>query len=274
MGGGKSPSQPQAISVTIRSTVPYSSYAIFLTGAVLEAAICWRIVKGRLWRYYPVFTAYIAYVIAQSGAGFLAIRYAPSSYPAWYWVTGITNIFLRFLLIWEVFRLTFPETSPLRRILSRQSAVKSLALITVLTALLWAVESYDKSHSVYLATERSFGFVQAVLILGVVTLARYYQLHLGRNLWGIAVAFGLYCSLSTVAAAGLELARLIFFPYWYLLSPLSFVAMLGIWTWAVWTYAPNRALGTDGTIDPTRDLGVWSENWGRAVSTIRKVSNP
>src|ERR1700747_1577661 len=133
MGGGKSPPQPHANSVTIPRTVPYSSYFIFFIGAAFEAAICWRIAEGKLWRHYPVFSVYIAYVIAQSGIGFLAIRYAPSSYPAWYWDTGIANIFLRFLLIWEVFRLTFPETSPLRRNLSRPIVVKALALITVLT---------------------------------------------------------------------------------------------------------------------------------------------
>ena len=254
--------------------MPLSSYLIYFSGVALEVAIFWRLAKAQLWRYYPVFTTYVAYVIAQSVSEFFVHRYAPGLYPGWYWITGIANIFLRFLLVWEVFRLTFPKNSPLRRILSRKVVVEVLSLTTVLTGLLWAIETYDKSHSVYLATERSFGFVQAVLILGVLTLARYYHLQLGRNLWGIAVAFGLYCSLSTVAAAALELARLTFFPYWYLLSPLSFVSMLGIWTWAVWTYAPNQVLGADGLTDPARDLGAWSENWGRAVSTVRKVSNP
>lgn len=241
---------------------------------MLEVTIFWRLAKGRLWRNYPLFSSYIAYVFAQSSVGFLALRYAPSFYPMSYWLTGIVNILLRFLLIWEVFNLTFPKNSPLRRIVSRQAAVELLALLTVSTALLWAIQTYGRSHSVYLATERSFGFVQAILILAVLTLVRYYHLQLGRNLWGIAVGFGLYCSLSTVGSAALELAHWTLFPYWYLLSPLSFVAMLGIWTWAVWTHAPNPGWGAEGIIDPTGDLGAWTESWGRAVSTVRKVSNP
>jgi hypothetical protein len=254
--------------------VPVSSYVIFFSAVTLELALAWRLAKGKLWSKYPLFAFYVAYVITQGVLGFALLRYAPSVYPTWYWRSGIANILLRFLLIWEVFRHTFPQTSPLRRLVSRQAFVEVSALIIVLTGMLWAVETYGKSHSVYLAMERSFGFVQAALILAVLSLARYYHVRVGRNLWGISIAFGMYCSIATVASAIVDLVRSTFFPLKYLLTPLSFVAMLAMWTWAMWDYAPNPPLADSTLMDPALESGQWSENWGRAVSTIRKVSNP
>jgi hypothetical protein len=187
--------------------VPHLSYYIFFSGLALEAILAYRLVGERLWRHYPLFTLYLAYVIAQSLIGFAILQGAPNSYPVWFWRSGIVHICLRFLVIWEVFRQTFPKTSPLRALVSRQSTVGALALVTVLTGMLWAIQTYGKSHSVYLAMERSFGFVQAMLILAVLTLARYYRLPVGRNIWGIAVAFGMYSSVSTAASGLVDLMR-------------------------------------------------------------------
>lgn len=254
--------------------MPHLSYIIFYLGVALELLLAWRLLAERLWQRYPLLALYIIYVVAQGLIGFAILQRAPGIYAAWFWSTGIVHICLRFLVVWEVFRHTFPKTSPLRQMVSGQSTAGAIALITVLTGMLWAVQTYGKSHSVYLAMERSFGFVQAVLVLAVLTLARYYHLRVGRNIWGIAVAFGMYCSLSTAASALADLVHSSFFTFWYLLNPLSFVAMLGVWTWAVWIYAPNPLAAEGALIDPAADFGRWSEDWGRAVSTVRKVMNP
>lgn len=260
--------------------MPLSSYLILFSGFALEITLVWRLAKERLWREYPLFALFLVFVIAQGSVGFAVLRYAPSAYPVWYSRTGVAHVLIRFALVWEVFRHTFPKESPLRHMLSKKALVELLAIITLATGMLsavgmlWVIQTYGKSHSMFLAMERSFGFVQAVLILAILAIARYYHVSLGRNLWGIAVALGAFCSLSTAASAITDFARSTFFPLWYFLSPVAFVAMLAVWTWAMWDYAPNPAPDTDALIDPAQDFGRWSENWGRAVSTVRKVSNP
>jgi hypothetical protein len=127
---------------------------------------------------------------------------------------------------------------------------------------------------VYRALDRSFGFAQAVLILLVLTVARYYQVQLGRNVWGMAVAFGMYSSLSTANSAFVDVFHS-FFPYWALLGPLSLVVMLTMWTWAVWTFYPNPVMVPVGEVaDNARDLRQWADNWGQTVTSVRKVMNP
>jgi hypothetical protein len=244
------------------------------SGAALEALLVWRLIEGGMFRHYRYFSLYVAYVVFQNIALFAVFYLAPGDYPEWYWGSGAVHMCFRFLLVWEVFRQTFPKTSSLYRMVSRQAALGSIALISISTGMLWAIQNYSKSHSVYLAMERSFGFVQAVLILAILSLARYYHLAVGRNIWGIAVGFGMYSSLSTAASALMDLMRSSFFPYWYFLSPLSFVVMLGMWTWAVWIYAPNQFATANEIIDPAGDAGRWADNWGRAVSTARKVLHP
>jgi hypothetical protein len=55
---------------------------------------------------------------------------------------------------------------------------------------------------------------------------------------------------------------------------LSLVAMVSMWTWAVWVYAPNPAMIVDESADHADAARQWSEDWGRTVSGIRKVMNP
>lgn len=183
------------------------------SGAAFETLLVWRLVKGGMLRHYPYFSFFVGYVVTQYIVGVAILRFAPAAdYAAWYWGSGAVNACLRFLVVWEVFRHTFPKTSPLHRMVSRQATLGTIALITISTGMLWAIQTYSKSHSVYLAMDRSFGLVQAVLILAILTLARYYHLPLGRNIWGIAVAFGMYSSLSAAASALIDIVRTPFFP--------------------------------------------------------------
>jgi hypothetical protein len=146
-----------------------------------------------------------------------------------------------------------------------------LGMIVFLAALSWGAKNYKISHSVYFASERTLGFCQAFLILAILLFARYYNLHLGRNLWGVAIGFGLFSSFSIVNFALIDLVPS-FFRYSQLLTPFGFVSMLGVWTWAMWTYSPNQAV-TDGPLDHS-DIERWSEDWGRTLSSIRRVTRP
>jgi hypothetical protein len=251
-----------------------ASYVVFLLGLVLEVALICRLLFSRLWRHYPYFFSYVAFFVAQTLVLFLILRTAPRDYAPWYWRTGMLNLLMRFFVIGEVFRQAFPADSPLRRVVSGRFAAAILFVGTLLTGMLWGIEAYGKSHSLYLALERSFGFAQAILILMVLIVARYYQVQLGRNVWGIAVAFGMYSSLDTANSAFVDIMHS-FFPYWQVLGPLILVVMLAMWTWAVWGYYPNpEQAGLAEGANHAGDLREWADGWGRTVSTVRRVINP
>jgi hypothetical protein len=254
----------------ILGTVSNASYLIFVLGLVFELALVYRFFRGGTWRRYPYAFAYVVLVVVQTAALYAVFYWARSVYVPWYLNSGIVNLWARFLIVWEVFRHTFPARSSLRRMILGGFAAAVLLAGTLLAAMSWGILNYGKSHSLYRALDRSFGFSQAVLILLVLIVARYYRVQLGRNIWGIAVAFGMYSSLSTANSAFVDVMHS-FFPYWQLLSPLSLTVMLGMWTWALWSCAPNPALADDIAVG---DVNRWSEDWGRTLSTVRKVMNP
>jgi hypothetical protein len=199
---------------------------------------------------------------------------SPSAYRTLYWVTDVFDVGLRFLIVWEVFRHTFPKGSALHRVVSKGFGIIALSLLILSVGTLWTYEAYVRFHSLYPALERSFGFAQAVMILGILLAARYYDVLLGRNIWGIAIAFGAWSSISTVTNAMIDLRHSLFLPYLQLLKPLTVVATFVVWIWAVWIYEPNPAIETGHSEALSSGLAQWTEGWDQATSTVRRVIHP
>lgn len=244
------------------------------TGVALQLFLLWRLSRGGMWRIYGGFSLFALWLLLRSLTLYITQGLmSPGAYRTIYWETDFADMVLRFLLVWEVFRHTFPEGSGLHKIVSKGFTVAAFGLVIFSVGTVWSYEAYSRFHSVYPVIERSFGFAQAVMILGLLLTARYYGVQLGRNLWGIAVAFGAWSSLSTANNAMIDL-RHSFLPYWQLLLPLSCVAMFAVWVWAVWVYAPNPALATPDLPDLSAHLNKWTEDWNQANSTVRRVIHP
>jgi hypothetical protein len=195
-------------------------------------------------------------------------RIGPELYATYYWNTETLGVALRCLVVWELFRHAFPSGSGLRRTVSRGFGVVAVGLLVFTVGALWSYEAYARLRSMNLTLDRSFGFAQSIFILIILLTARYYGVQLGRNLWGIAVGFGAWISMSTVNYAMFDLMGS-FFPYWRFLRPLSFVGLLAVWTWALWRASPRPYL-SDGTV-PAADLDNWTEHWNRTQSSLRRV---
>jgi hypothetical protein len=253
--------------------VPAISVAILYSGVALECVLAWRLVKQRLWCSYPWFALLVLWVLARTAALFAVQRLAPDSYASFYWGTDAVDVGLRFLVVGEVFRQTFPAAGALRAALFKGFVVAALLLTIFAVGTFWSLHVYTQSRSIHLAFERSFSFAQAMMTLGTLMVARYYGLRLGRNVWGIAIAFGAWISLNTANNAIVDL-QYAFIPYWQILRPLSFVAMLAIWTWALWSYAPNPAIMPEFSRAPEAELARWAQSWSRTLTSIRRVIQP
>jgi hypothetical protein len=243
------------------------SAAILFTGIAIEVCLVWRLLRGGLWREYAFLFFVVLFIVFRT---FLFFAFLPTEYPALYWRTNAIDVALRFLVVWEVFRHVFPRGSALSTLLSRGFAVFAAMMVTFALGTFWSYWIYAESQSLWAALERSFGFAQAVMTLGILLAARMYGLPVGRPIRMIAMAFGAWASLATVNNAMIDLVRS-FFPYWQVVRPLSFVVMLAAWTWAVWkdVPAPQPAVGEQ----PVRaeELSAWTEEWNRTLSSVRRV---
>jgi hypothetical protein len=255
-----------------------SAFALVLVilSAALEVCLVWRLLRAGLVSRYPYYSFYVFCVVLRT-ATLHAIqwygidRIPPDVYASYYWNTESIGIALRCLVVWEVFRHAFPPGSPLNKIAAKGFGVIAVGLfifaIGTLGAL-WSYQAYVKLHSLYPALDRSFGFVQSAFILAILLAVKSYGIRLGRNLWGIAVGFGAWISLSTLNNAAIDLTHS-FYPVLQFLRPLSFVGLLSAWTWALWEVSPLPA--DDHRSIPIVELDTWTENWNRTQSSWRRV---
>ncbi len=245
------------------------SFAICVTALSLEVCAVLLLLRNSLWRKYPFLFAYAIWVLGANSTIFVTDLFFRRDYPIVYWHIDSADIVLRLLVVFEVFRQTFPKNSGLNRTLSKGLGIMALALLMFGCLTFWGYQNDASLRSFHLALERSFGFVQAIMILGTLVMARYYGVSVGRNIRGIAFAFGGWVSISTANSAMLDLTNSfrVFGDYF---RPVSFVLMLIVWVWALWVYEPNPPIIESGEVE----LSQWTENWNRTISTARTLIRP
>jgi hypothetical protein len=252
----------------------FVSDAICVSAIRLEFVTVLLLLRKRLWREYSFFFAYAIWLlIGNSAILFTFLHFPidrfPGVYPTVYWNIDSIDVVLRFVVVWEVFHQVFPKSSGLNKTLSKGLGTVALGLLVFGCGSFLVYQNYTGPRSIHLALDRSFGFVQAVMILGTLLVARYYGVKCGRNIRGIALAFGAWVSISTATNAMADLASS-FVTYWYYLRPLSFVAMITVWIWALWVYEPNPPIMESESLELER----WSEDWNRTISTARTIIRP
>ena len=173
------------------------SLMICVTAVALELGALLLLLRKRLWRVYPFLFIYILWLLMGNTSLLVTDLRFHSLYPIFYWHTDSIDVVLRFLVVWEVFHQTFPKSSGLNRSLSKGLGIIAFGLLVLACAMFLGYQSYAGLRSIHLALDRSFGFVQAVMILGTLLTARYYGVTCGRNVRGIALAFGGWVSIST-----------------------------------------------------------------------------
>jgi hypothetical protein len=245
------------------------SHVICVVAISLEVCAVLLLLYHRLWREYAFFFTYAIWVLTANSALFLTDLYRRANYPVVYWHVDSVDIVLRLLVVFEVFRQTFPKNSGLNRTLSKGLGIIALVLLMFGCLTFWGYQNDASLRSFHLALERSFGFVQAIMILGTLVMARYYGVSVGRNIRGIAFAFGGWVSISTANSAMLDLTNSfrVFGDYF---RPVSFVLMLIVWVWALWVYEPNPPIIESGEVE----LNQWTQDWNRTISTARTLIRP
>lgn len=204
-------------------------------GTLLQAALLLRLVTWRAWRDYPWFFSFMAILSVR----LFLIHYqdwtkilSGPDYAYWYWTTSILAAAFWFPVSLEAFRDIFGRGTVL-------SQVAGIVLIGSMAALaLWYLYGAGFPGLYRLPdVQQKAALTIAVWVVVLVFLAGYYRIPVKRNAWGIILGLGLFTSVSVINFAGRGLEQT-FYPVFQFVQPASWVATLGIWTWALWSRSP------------------------------------
>ena len=242
-------------------------YLNVLFGVLLQILIFWRAVRKALWRQYPLFYTYLLYTAFWSLIGSLPPVIRHPAYAQIYWFSYLIAAFLRLAITAEAHRHIFPAGSPLR---NRLNIIVLLSL-TLLGFLFWS-SNVPVGASLLLDSARKLAISAAVWCFILLGLAHYYGVRMGRNIWGMLIGLVTFLGSEFFHLAAMDLLPSSRVVLGYI-HPLAFVAMLMVWTFALWDYYPNPRPALDESVSH-RLLSAWHDRWAAIPHVLRKAVKP
>src|SRR6267143_1410208 len=240
---------------------------IWWCAIALEAALLWRGATSQLLKKYPLVYAYIGCVLLIEILRFCCYRFAPNSYPSFYWNSELVTIAASYGVIFEIFRQALRHSLGVARI------AQELLLVVFVIALTYAAS--DLLHGGLASVPRATAdlgryllYVEGALLFVMLWLFGRYRISFGRNLLGLTVGYSLSVALDVVNLAFLStpghessvgLRKLI---------PLTHLITLVIWCASLWSSQPEPLPPAERAID--RDYALLAAKTRAALAHLSR----
>ena len=202
---------------------------IAVTGITLEVGILVLMAKRHLYRQFPVFASYIAYVILQVVLRSALLPYEHLYFLA-YWITAPVEVILSILAVHESFRRVFGAFYLVRWF--RFCFPGAIALAMLYSLLTGYFSPPAHAHGIYSAIISGMLMAQYVILtisIAFFGLAKLLQVPWRIHEYRIVAGFGLSSGV-TALAAGVRSVFVTRFPFVSNMLPaVSYLLALGIW---------------------------------------------
>ena len=237
-------------------------------GNATEAFILVRSIKGKLYEKYPAFYFYLSAVLLIDLLRFAAYTFRPNLHRLLYWYTEYLVATVGYGVILEIYKHALKSSPGAARI-------ARIFLFGVLGTVILKVMGNALSGPAWSPTatsaelERNLRTVQLLLLFGIVALLAYYRIPVSRNLKGITFGYGFYIFASVMSLAFGSLPGYELRPTWRHVQPITYLAALFTWGWALWSYQPNPESKTESEIE--RDYRFLVDKTNRVLSKARSL---
>jgi hypothetical protein len=249
--------------------------AIWSVGLSLMTVQLGRAFIERIVFRYPLFYLYLSFVLLTSSCLLLIYLKKPTYYRVLYWYIEFFGVALGCGVVWEIYR------NALRRFPGAARLARNLLILILLLVLSRAIADGFRGalfwpYEATVALERDLRGVQGGALIGLVTIIALYRIPLGANLWGMTLGYGLLVSSNVITLSLRGLLGSGFQTAWLYLQPMSYLAVLGIWCAALWSYKPVVLPGGEHKIEQdyrllaTRTSGALLE----ASAYLRRTLRP
>jgi len=206
---------------------------IWCVGTLLECLVLVRGFRQALYRQFPIFYAYLLFVIINEFVRLAVYRWDSAHYFRVYWATQFLSLALGCGIIFEIYRValrSFPGAARMTRyvLLIVFGAIFAKALIL-------ASEDVSSLAATSLILERNLRIVQALAALTLVSLFMWYAIPFGKNLKGILLGYALFIGMSILQITFLYYTWDRIRPLWTYAPSVAYLVVLGIWVRTLWS---------------------------------------
>lgn len=237
------------------------SQAIWWSSIALEILLLVRGFLGKLAHRYPVFYAYLAFVLFEDLSSLvISFQHDPNgqAYAYWYWITEFIGLAIGCGIVLEIYRKglsRFPGTARMAR-----NVLVFVFVLALAKALM--VAAYDPqwlSDTSRQNVEQPLRVVQAVVLAALVALFLFYSIPFRRNLRGIVLGYGLFLGAKVVI---LTMMSTVDRDVWWYANSAVYPIVLCVWLGYLWSY---REAPSSQTASPQLEV-----DYQRAAAATRR----
>lgn len=224
------------------------SNVIFWIGNSLLTLVLIRAVSAGLLRGYPLFYGYVGCVLLKQIIDRLAHHFTPNFYESVYWKTELLTIVASYAVVIEIFRSSLRHNPGIAR--------KSQKLLLSIFAVALGYATTAQLHEPFASLSRTvvelgrdLRYIEGGLLLVMLWLFVRYRISFGCNLLGLIAGYSFWVGFNVVNLAlwfvpGNESSLLL-----RTLLPLTYVATLTIWCFALWSCQPDAVQPNENAIE-------------------------
>lgn len=172
---------------------------VAVLGAALQACLVLLLVKHRLLRQFPAFSAFLVFSVCSTILG-LAVRGNSPLLFYVYWVSEGVYVVLTFLVLQEAFSSVFRNFYNVRWFkLSFPGFGILIVLLAILRAEFFRPANHSKLAIALISLEIAIGFLQFGIFCLFILLVRFFHMRWRQYAFGIVLGFGIGSAGSLVA---------------------------------------------------------------------------
>jgi hypothetical protein len=234
-------------------------------GNVLLALLLWRIVSVRLLKSFPLFSAYIAGVLAKSLMLLFLQPVTSHAYWVGYWISDLVTAALSFAIVWESFAEALASYPGVRRMARSLLSILFSVVAAKAAVGLWGRSRHELTFAIE-EFERDLRVLQVLSLLALAGLVVHYAIPAGRNILLMVMGYGMYLGFRVVTLNTLFEFQLASRLWLSLLLQCAWNGAVLIWIVGMWSHSPTRSLDVPGECDYERS----SRQTIRALGEIRE----
>ena len=232
-------------------------------GLALQAGIAAAMIWRRLYRTLPIFFSYTVFLVLRTIALFYLRRMGAWPYFYGYWGSEVLTWALGLAVIQEAMQHLLAPYSAVQRLVLVLFRWGAGLLIAIALFTAYVAPGSDLEHLLanILVFERSVRIVQLGLLSLLFVFAGFLRLRWPHYVFGIALGFGVFCSVELVAVT-MRTNDIWSHSVFLILKPLAFVVAQTLWLYYI--AVPERSPQDASERLPVPQM----EGWDSALSAL------